>query len=174
MAASAAIKDGLYTRIAWLRSLYFRRIRTVSDMTDPTQQILEATRNGAHPQCISCSPTNASGLALKFSVRDDKGVQAEFACSLLYQGYPGHLHGGISSLLLDSAMANCLFAHRIAAVTARLIVRFLLPVSIDQTAVVKAWIREYEPPLYVLEAELEQNGRTVVRASAKFINRDLI
>ncbi len=77
-------------------------------------------------------------------------------------------------MLLDSAMANCLFARRIVAVTARLIVRFLLPVEIDRPATVKAWIREYEPPLYVMEAELEQEGRTLVRASAKFIDRDLI
>jgi acyl-coenzyme A thioesterase PaaI-like protein len=143
-------------------------------MTVPTQQSLEVTRKQAHPDCISCSLENASGLALEFSVRDDKGVQAEFSCDRLYQGYPGFLHGGISSLLMDSAMANCLFAHRIVAVTARLIVRFLLPVAIDQPAVAKAWIREYEPPLYVLEAELEQHGQTLVRASAKFINRDLI
>ena len=71
-------------------------------------------------------------------------------------------------------MANCLFAHQVAAVTARMITRFLLPVAIDQPAVVKAWMREYEPPLYVLEAEMEQNGRILVRASAKFINRDLV
>lgn len=76
-------------------------------------------------------------------------------------------------MLLDSAMANCLFAHQIVAVTARLIVRFLFPVAVDRPAVVKAWIREYEPPLYVLEAELEQNGRILARASAKFIDREL-
>ena len=143
-------------------------------MTNPTQQSLEVTRKQAHPDCISCSPERASGLGLEFCVRDDKGVQAEFACDQLYQGYPGFLHGGISSMLLDSAMANCLFAHQKVAMTARLIVRFLLPVVIDQPAVVKAWIREYEPPLYVLEAELEQNGQTLVRGSAKFIDHDLI
>jgi len=77
-------------------------------------------------------------------------------------------------LLLDSAMANCLFAHQVVAVTARMITRFLLPVAIDQAAVVKAWMREYEPPLYVLEAEIEQNSRILVRASAKFIDRDLV
>jgi acyl-coenzyme A thioesterase PaaI-like protein len=143
-------------------------------MTEPTQQSLEVTRKQAHPDCISCSLENASGLALEFCVRDDKGVQAEFACSQIYQGYPGFLHGGISSMLLDSAMANCLFAHQKVAVTARLIVRFLLPVTIDQPAVVKAWIREYEPPLYVLEAEIEQKGEILVRGSAKFIDRDLI
>jgi acyl-coenzyme A thioesterase PaaI-like protein len=144
------------------------------DMTNPTQQSLETKRKEAHPDCIGCSRDNASGLGLDFIVRDDRGVQAEFSCDRIYQGYPGYLHGGISSLLLDSAMANCLFAHQKSGVTARLIVRFLLPVAIDQPAVVKAWIREYEPPLYVLEAQLEQNGQAVVKASAKFIDRDLI
>jgi len=143
-------------------------------MTNPTQQSLEVTRKQAHPDCISCSLENSFGLGLEFFVRDDKGVQSEFACSRIYQGYPGFLHGGISSLLLDSAMANCLFAHQKSGVTARLIVRFLLPVAIDQRALVKAWIREYEPPLYVLEAQLEQNGQALVKASAKFIDRDLI
>jgi hypothetical protein len=140
---------------------------------DPTQENIELTKRKVHPDCIGCSPENASGLALQFLVRTDKGVQAEFSCSRLYQGYPGFLHGGVTSLLLDSAMTNCLFAHRIAAVTARLIVRFILPVNIDQPASVIAWLREYEPPLYVLEAELEQSGKTLVRASAKFIDREL-
>jgi acyl-coenzyme A thioesterase PaaI-like protein len=143
-------------------------------MTNPTQELLEITRGEQHPACIGCSMVNASGFGLKFVVRDDKGVQAEFDCHSMYQGYPGHLHGGITSLLLDSAMANCLFAHRIAGVTARLIIRFLFPVAIDQPVIVKAWIREYEPPLYVLEAELEQRGRAVVRASAKFMDRDTL
>jgi acyl-coenzyme A thioesterase PaaI-like protein len=143
-------------------------------MSNPTQQSLDATKKQAHPDCIGCSSENSSGLGLEFIVRDDRGVQAEFACSRIYQGYPGYLHGGISSLLLDSAMANCLFAHQKSGVTARLIVRFLLPVAIDKPAVVKAWICEYEPPLYVLEAQIEQNGEALVKASAKFIDRDLV
>jgi acyl-coenzyme A thioesterase PaaI-like protein len=143
-------------------------------MTKPTQQSLETTKKQAHPVCVSCSSENASGLALEFFVREDNGVEAEFACRHLYQGYPGFLHGGVAALLLDSAMANCLFAHRIEAVTARLIIRFLFPVATDKPAAVRAWIREYEPPLYVLEAEVEQRGKTLVRASAKFIDRDLI
>jgi acyl-coenzyme A thioesterase PaaI-like protein len=141
-------------------------------MKNPTQQKLQSTKQQKHPNCIACSPENVSGLGLNFIVRSDQGVQAEFACDRLYQGYPGFLHGGISSLLMDAAMANCLFAHTISAVTARLIVRYLLPVEIDQPAIARAWIREYEPPLYVLEAELEQKGRILVHASAKFINRD--
>lgn len=142
-------------------------------MRNPNQESLEKTKQQVHPECIGCSPDNLSGLGLRFFVREDAGVQAEFPCSRLYQGYPGFLHGGITSLLLDSAMANCLFAHRVAAVTARMITRFFRPVALDRPAIVRAWMREYEPPLYVLEAEMEQNGRTLVRASAKFIDRDL-
>ena len=140
-------------------------------MMNPTQESLEVTKRQAHPGCVGCGLENIHGLALEFSVRADKGVQAEFQCSRLYQGYPGFLHGGITSLLLDAAMTNCLFAHNVTAVTARLITRFILPVAIDQPAVVRAWIREYEPPLYVLEAELAQKERILVRASAKFIDR---
>ena len=143
-------------------------------MTSPPQESLETTKRQAHPGCIGCGPDNDFGLTLEFSVRTDNGVQAEFLCSRFYQGYPGFLHGGITSLLLDSAMTNCLFAHNITAVTARLIIRFLLPVVIDQPAAVRAWIREYEPPLFVLEAELEQKDQILVRASAKFINHDVI
>ena len=141
-------------------------------MANPTQQSLEVVRNQAHPHCISCSSRNGAGLALDFHLREDKGVEARFGCDQLYQGYPGFLHGGIASLLLDSAMANCLFAHQITAVTARLIVRFLQPVKITESATVRAWVREYQPPLYVLEAELEQGGKALVRASAKFMNVD--
>lgn len=140
-------------------------------MTNPSQQSLEVTKKQAHPGCVSCSAENCRGLGLEFHIRTDKGVQAEFSCNRLYQGYPGFLHGGITSMLLDSAMTNCLFAHHITAVTARLIIRYLLPVAIDRPAIVRAWIREYEPPLFVLEGELEQNGRILVRASAKFIDR---
>jgi acyl-coenzyme A thioesterase PaaI-like protein len=141
-------------------------------MPNPTQQSLETFRNQAHPHCIGCGAGNEAGLGLEFQLREDNGVEARFECGPLYQGYNGFLHGGIACLLLDSAMANCLFAHQITAVTARLIVRYSSPVKTTEPVAVRSWIREYEPPLYVLEAELEQGGKAVVRASAKFMNMD--
>ena len=138
-----------------------------------TQQSLSAIRNQEHLNCFGCGIRNDSGLALDFHLRSDDGVEAEFECHRCYQGYPEFLHGGIASLLLDAAMTNCLFAHQIRAVTARLIVRYIFPVKVDRRAKIRAWVREYEPPLFVLEAELEQDGKVTVRGSAKFINRDL-
>jgi acyl-coenzyme A thioesterase PaaI-like protein len=140
---------------------------TITEM----QQRLEATRKAAHFDCVSCGDSGHSGLGLKFNVREDRGVEAEFPCGQAYQGYRGLLHGGVTSMLLDAAMTNCLFAHGRIAFTARLIVRFLLPIQTERNAIVRAWIREFEPPLYVLEAEVAQHGDVLVRASAKFIDR---
>jgi acyl-coenzyme A thioesterase PaaI-like protein len=137
-----------------------------------TQNSLETVRDQAHPRCVGCSRENKFGLGLEFRLRTDNGVEADFNCDLLYQGYTGFLHGGIASLLVDSAMANCLFAHQIKAVTARLIVRYLLPIKAGKPMRVQAWMREYEPPLYVLESKLVQESRVVVQATAKFINQD--
>jgi acyl-coenzyme A thioesterase PaaI-like protein len=136
------------------------------------QRRLESKQKEVHPNCVSCSPTSSLGLGLKFLVREDGGVEATFACQEIYQGYPGLLHGGITSMLLDAAMTNCLFAHGRVAVTARLIVRFLLPVAINRTAIIRAWLRDFSPPLFVLEAELEQNGQVMAHAAGKFIDRD--
>jgi uncharacterized protein (TIGR00369 family) len=141
-------------------------------VANPTQQTLENIRKQAHPHCVACGSENPPGLGLRFHLRADGGVEAAFECSPACQGYPGFLHGGMACMLLDSAMANCLFAYGITAVTARLIVRYLLPVSANHPVTARAWVREYEPPLYVLEAELEQDDKIMVRASAKFINQE--
>jgi acyl-coenzyme A thioesterase PaaI-like protein len=136
------------------------------------QVCLEITREEAHPDCVSCSSRSPVGLGLKFLVREDGGVEAGFRCREIYQGYPGLLHGGVTSMLLDAAMTNCLFSRGKVAVTARLIVRFLLPIRIDDAAVIRAWLRDYSPPLFVLEAELMQNGRVMASAAGKFIDRN--
>jgi acyl-coenzyme A thioesterase PaaI-like protein len=135
------------------------------------QNCRETTRSEEHPGCVGCSPESPLGLGLKFRVMDDGGVEASFPCGEIYQGYPGLLHGGVTSMLLDAAMTNCLFAHSRVAVTARLIVRFLLPIATDSTAVVRAWLRDSSPPLFVLEAELLQSGRVMASAAGKFIDR---
>jgi uncharacterized protein (TIGR00369 family) len=136
------------------------------------QSRLENVRHEVHPACVSCSPAAPLGLGLKFVVREDGGVEASFPCREAYQGYSGLLHGGVTSMLLDAAMTNCLFSLGKAAVTARLIVRFAFPVAVDSSAVVRAWLRDASPPLFVLEAELVQNGRVAATATAKFIDRN--
>ncbi len=70
--------------------------------------------------------------------------------------------------LLDSAMANCLFAHKRPAVTAELSVRYRHPVATTTEIIVRAWIIKSHRPLHLLKAELKQNGEIKATATAKF------
>jgi len=40
---------------------------------------------------------------MEFDVDDDGGVQATFQCVESFEGYPGILHGGVISSILDGA-----------------------------------------------------------------------
>lgn len=139
--------------------------------TKPSTELLEATRQSQHPRCVVCGQPERTGLGLDFSVQDDGSVAARFDCREVYEGYDGMLHGGVTSAIADGAMANCLFAHGIAAVTAELNVRFRHPVSLGTTLVVKARIIRKTEPLFLLEAELLQEGQVKVKATGKFLQR---
>jgi len=131
----------------------------------------DKVRSEAHPNCIVCSANHESGLHLKFTLLEDSSVQAAFDCGEAFQGYPGLLHGGVISSLLDGAMTNCLFAHGRQGVTGELKVRFRHSVVTDRPAIVRAWIDRSIPPFHVLQAELIQDEWIKAKATGKFVER---
>lgn len=135
------------------------------------QDVLETTRQAAHPHCVVCGRGLACGLDLHFVLREDGGVEAGFECAAKFQGYEGLLHGGITSSLLDGAMTNCLFAHGIVAVTAEMTVRFRHPIRLNTPAIVAAAITRLQAPLYVVEASIVQQGQVKAKAVGKFMER---
>jgi uncharacterized protein (TIGR00369 family) len=126
-------------------------------------------REIAHPRCVACSPDNKAGLKLNFENAGGGVVRAAFDCSAGFEGYPGQLHGGIISTLLDAAMANCLFAQELQAVTAELSVKFKAPVVSRHQATVEAKVVRDLFPLYLMEASLIQDNEVKATATAKFI-----
>jgi len=138
-------------------------------ITESNQSNLDYLRSRLHAQCTACGPLNSRGLNLNFVVCHDGSVQASFACTRDFSGYEDRLHGGIISTVLDSAMTNCLFAYRKTAVTAELTVRFRQPVAIDKEAVVRAWLAKSVSSLYILHAEIVQDGGIKASAIGKFI-----
>ena len=136
---------------------------------------LNKIRNQVHPQCIACSLTNRNGLHLKFDVVDDRSVKADFQYNKVFEGYPGILHGGVISSILDSAMCNCIFAHGKAAVTTEMSIKFRHPVATCRQATVSARIVRFSHSLYSLEAEIIQDGEVKVTTKAKFYDQpDLV
>ena len=122
-----------------------------------------------HEYCIVCGKANDQGLHVQFTQLDDGGVQGSFDCDKAYEGYPGKIHGGIISALLDGVMTNCIFAHGYAGVTGELKVRYRHPVVVGRSATVHGWIKRVSFPLYLTEAELVQDGQVKVTATAKFM-----
>ena len=139
--------------------------------TEADQNLLNRTRQAAHPRCAVCGRTGHCGLGLRFRLCPDGAVEAEFNCPERFQGYRGILHGGVTSSLLDGAMTNCLFARGITAVTGELNVRFRHPIRLGVPLLVRASITRSQPPLHVAEAEIVQDGQVRARAVGKFMER---
>jgi len=122
-----------------------------------------------HPYCVLCGPDNRLGLGLDFVADGEGSVMTEVDCDEFFQSYTGLLHGGIIALLLDGAMTNCLFASSVVAVTAEMTVRYLEGTTTTEPVQLKARRIKSRPPLHLVEAEVWQGGRMVVRATGKFI-----
>jgi acyl-coenzyme A thioesterase PaaI-like protein len=82
--------------------------------------------------CFVCGIDNPIGLHLKFYTDDEGRCIARFRPQPQHQGYPGHLHGGIISSLLDETMGRVLTPQNVWAMTGRLEIKFCQPVPMDQ------------------------------------------
>ncbi len=103
--------------------------------------------------CFGCGEHNPIGLRLHFE-RDDRGVAARYVPRREDQGFPGLVHGGLLSLLLDEAMGWAMYADEVFAVTARMETRFRKPVPLDRALRVRSRIRSQRGRRLEVEAEL--------------------
>ncbi len=81
--------------------------------------------------CFVCGRDNPIGLHLTFYI-DGYQVRTTFTPGEEHQGWPGILHGGITSTILDETVGRTCFLVDMWAVTARFQVRYLKPIPIGQ------------------------------------------
>lgn len=127
---------------------------------------MELMRRRWHRECIACG---GNGLETRHSVSNDNCLETEFFCDEKFQGYDNRVHGGVIATLMDSAMTNCLFAAGIAAVTGELKIRYLKPVWPTRKVTIQARIASHKSPLFILEAQMYQDGILTCRAHARFM-----
>jgi uncharacterized protein (TIGR00369 family) len=82
--------------------------------------------------CYVCGLDNPIGLKLSFYDTEDGAVTATFLPRLEHQGYPGVLHGGVISSLLDETLGRLTISAGCWLVTARLSLSFHRPVPLGQ------------------------------------------
>jgi len=133
------------------------------------KKILKEIRNSVHPNCVFNKGNGNLFPNLLFILDNDGVIKANFKCKPIFQGYSEQMHGGFISAFMDAAMTNCLFSRGIIAVTVNLSIRFLKPVKIGDSAVVRAWIIKESKRICDLKSEVNQNGLVNARAEGKFM-----
>ena len=119
-------------------------------------------------RCFVCGPRNENGLRLRFE-RDGDAVTTSYKASDHHQGFPGVLHGGVVSALLDEVMSRVSVVEGRWTQTARMEVRFRRPVPVDST--VTAVARKTRERRGFIEAEgrvLLADGSVAAEASGTF------
>lgn len=119
--------------------------------------------------CFVCGEHNPIGLHLKF--RDEEWLStAEFTPGPEYQGYPGILHGGLLSTVLDEIMARPLNVKGLSAFTAKLDVRFRNAAHIGEKLYIRGEKINQRGRLYEMKAQITRaNGETVAEATGTFM-----
>ena len=107
--------------------------------------------------CFGCGENNPIGLKLSFKW-DGKTARAEATPSKLYQGWPGIVHGGIITSMLDEAMSYAVRFEGMNCLTAKMQIEFKRPALIDE-------------PL-VITSSITRNGKRVVKTKASVFTRD--
>ena len=110
--------------------------------------------------CIVCGMENPFGLHARFYDLEDGGLAGFCRADSLHQSYPGRVHGGIISSLLDESIGRVIQVSEpdTWAVTTRMQVRFRKPVPYGEDLLMMAY--------------LTKNGRRLFSAVGKLYLRD--
>lgn len=96
-------------------------------------------------------------------------TSTEFVPQPDHQGYDGVVHGGILAALLDDAMANCLWLRGIAAVTAKMALRYREPVQVGEHLLIYGRLLQEREKVATAEGWITTaTGKRLVEASGTF------
>ena len=119
--------------------------------------------------CFACGRDNPIGLHLDFKFEDDKYIAKKIIPNE-YQSYPGVVHGGIVTTLLDEAMANYIIDkyHEPQPLTGRLSIRYKNPTPIGEELIITAWQEEQRRNIYTMKSTISMaDGTITAEATAK-------
>ncbi|MCE5203096.1 MAG: PaaI family thioesterase [Actinomycetia bacterium] len=126
--------------------------------------------------CVACGTENTAGLHAQFLEVEGDEVVAIFTPRPEHQGYPGRLHGGVASTILDETIGR---AVSIAepdtwGVTIELELTFRKPVPLDAPVRVIGRITRDRGRVFEGSGEIVlDDGSVAVQATGKYIRMNI-
>jgi acyl-coenzyme A thioesterase PaaI-like protein len=124
-----------------------------------------------HDLCFGCGIANVFGLQMELERAGEGRVEGRFFVKQDHQGPPGIAHGGIIGAALDEAMALCVHAEGVTAVTRSFAVDLHAPVPIGEFVQVEAHVADRDENRLVLRASAsghDEERRLLAEAEAVF------
>lgn len=121
--------------------------------------------------CMVCGTENVAGLHARFFELENGELAAVFTPRDEHQSYPGRLHGGIASMILDEAIGRAINVSDPDAwgVTIGLSIKYRHPVPLDGEIVARARITKDGHRVFEGEAEIRlPDGRIAVEAKGRY------
>ena len=118
--------------------------------------------------CFGCSPTNATGLQLRFR-REGTRVLAAYRIPDRFHGAPGIAHGGIVAAILDEiSCAAAVFVADQFVVTGELVIRYEAPVPVETPIELEAEITSRAHARYAeITGVIRQGDTRLARSTGK-------
>ena len=127
-------------------------------------------------RCFICGLQNDKGLRAEFYELEDGALAATATAHALHQSYPGRVHGGVTTALLDETIGRAINILEPDAwgVTVEISTRYKKPVPYDVPLLVIGRITENSRRLFSGEGRLIlPDGSTAATASAKYFKMKL-
>jgi acyl-coenzyme A thioesterase PaaI-like protein len=115
--------------------------------------------------CYACGDLNPIGLHLKFRLEGEWAISG-FEAERVHQGYPGFVHGGVVSSLLDEAMGWATYGFGVWALTGKIETRFRDIVPTGRPLEVRARIKRDRGRTLEVEAILrDEDGKLLAEST---------
>ena len=120
--------------------------------------------------CFACGLGNPIGLKMAFYEDGEGRVVAKFTPRPEHQGYPGTMHGGIVTALLDETLGRVAIAAGRWMVTGRLNIRFRRPIPLTETLTVVGEPLKWQKRVLEARGEIRlADGQVGAEATGTFL-----
>ena len=120
--------------------------------------------------CFVCGLENPIGLKMAFYEGGEGRVIAKFTPGDEHQGFPGMVHGGIVTALLDEVLGRVAIAAGRWVVTGRLNMRFRRPIPLGETLTVIGEVVSWKKRTLEARGEIRlADGQVGAEATGTFL-----